>query len=339
MYLKEVLFILELKKITLADRPLFESYLSRSDQRGSECAFTNLFVWQDCYGIYWTVVHDFLVIKVKRNEVDFFLQPFGGKDEDLPKLFAEIKEYHEGKPFEIHGIYDDGKERLAKAFPEMEFIEDRDNWDYVYLREKLASLSGRKYHGKKNHYNAFKKEYPDYVYEPIGPDNYEECKAFGDEWCEKRVGEDESLRCEQCAIHEAIDNFEALGLRGGAIRVNGKIEAFSFGKKINDDTAVLHVEKANPDIRGIYAAINKEPASIQSRAFLLLPMFRRKHTSCSENNQSQKSLCPDPYGTDWAEYSRKKMLPLPLPFSKNLQHHPGFRPDYPGRDSTSVLCS
>ena len=106
MYLKEVLFILELKKITLADRPLFESYLSRPDQRGSECAFTNLFVWQDCYGIYWTVVHDFLVIKVKRNEVDFFLQPFGGKDEDLPKLFAEIKEYHEGKPFEIHGIYD-----------------------------------------------------------------------------------------------------------------------------------------------------------------------------------------------------------------------------------------
>ena len=92
MYLKEVLFILELKKITLADRPLFESYLSRPDQRGSECAFTNLFVWQDCYGIYWTVVHDFLVIKVKRNEVDFFLQPFGGKDEDLPKLFAEIKE-------------------------------------------------------------------------------------------------------------------------------------------------------------------------------------------------------------------------------------------------------
>lgn len=77
------------------------------------------------------------------------MQPFGGKDEDLPKLFAEIKEYHEGKPFEIHGIYDDGKERLAKAFPEMEFIEDRDNWDYVYLREKLASLSGRKYHGKK----------------------------------------------------------------------------------------------------------------------------------------------------------------------------------------------
>ena len=198
------------------------------------------------------------MIKVKRNEVDFFLQPFGGKDEDLPKLFAEIKEYHEGKPFEIHGIYDDGKERLAKAFPEMEFIEDRDNWDYVYLREKLASLSGRKYHGKKNHYNAFKKEYPDYVYERSDQRITKSARLLVMNGAKNVLAKTESLRCEQCAIHEAIDNFEALGLRGGAIRVNGKIEAFSFGKKINDDTAVLHVEKANPDIRGIYAAINKE---------------------------------------------------------------------------------
>ena len=198
------------------------------------------------------------MIKVNRNEVDFFLQPFGGKDEDLPKLFAEIKEYHEGKPFEIHGIYDDGKERLAKAFPEMEFIEDRDNWDYVYLREKLASLSGRKYHGKKNHYNAFKKEYPDYVYEPIGPDNYEECKAFGDEWCEKRVGEDET-----CAVSNVLSMKRLIILKhlvcAAALSVSTeKLKRSASVKKINDDTAVLHVEKANPDIRGIYAAINKE---------------------------------------------------------------------------------
>jgi hypothetical protein len=52
-----------------------------------------------------------------------------------------------------------------------------------------------------------------------------------------------------------------LELRGGAIRINGKIEAFRFGKKINEDTAVLHVEKANSEIRGLYTAINKEFAS------------------------------------------------------------------------------
>lgn len=235
--------------------------MSQPGQYGSERAFSNLFVWQDCYGIYWTEVDGFLVIKVKRNDVDFFLQPFGGRDEDLPQLFVKMKEYHEGKPFAIHGIYEEGKERLEKAFPNMAFSEDRDNWDYVYLREKLAALSGRKYHGKKNHFNAFKKEYPDYVYEKLGPNNFEECKQFGDKWLAERIGEDASLKCEQFAIHEALDNFEGLGLRGCAIRLNGKIEAFSFGKKINDDAAVLHVEKANPEIRGLYAAINKEFAT------------------------------------------------------------------------------
>ena len=143
------LFILEFKPVTLAQKPLFESYLSKPEQRGSECAFSNLFVWRDCYNIFWCVAHGFLIVKVKRNEVDFFLQPFGGKDEDLPLLMEELKEYHEGKPFRLHGIYECTKERFSRVFPDLEFEEDRDNWDYIYLREKLAALSGRKYHGQK----------------------------------------------------------------------------------------------------------------------------------------------------------------------------------------------
>ena len=125
----------------MADKPLFESYLSAPEQRGSECAFSNLFVWRDCYNIFWCVSHGFLIVKVKRNDVDFFLQPFGGSDEDLPKLMEELKEYHGGKPFRLHGIYECTKERLSRVFPDLEFEEDRDNWDYVYLREKLAALS------------------------------------------------------------------------------------------------------------------------------------------------------------------------------------------------------
>ena len=179
------LFILEFKPVTLAQKPLFESYLSAPEQRGSECAFSNLFVWRDCYNIFWCVSHGFLIIKVKRNEVDFFLQPFGGKDEDLPLLMEELKEYHGGKPFRLHGVYECTKERLNRMFPGLEFEDDRDNWDYVYLREKLATLSGRKYHGQKNHYNAFKKANPDFVYEPITDANKAECLAFGEKWCDE----------------------------------------------------------------------------------------------------------------------------------------------------------
>ncbi len=48
---------------------------------------------------FWCVAHDFLLLRVKRNDVDFYIQPFGGRDEDLPKLFAELQEAHQGKPF------------------------------------------------------------------------------------------------------------------------------------------------------------------------------------------------------------------------------------------------
>ena len=245
----------------MAQKPLFESYISKAHQYGSECAFSNLFVWRDCYHIYWAQAHDFLLLKVKRNDVDFYIQPFGGRDEDLPLLMQELREEHGGQPFEMHGIYDFTKERFERVMPELTFVEDRDNWDYVYLQEKLATLSGRKLHGQKNHYNAFVKAHPDYTYEPITLDNMMECLNFGEQWCDEHMHEDSSLLCEKYAIQEAFLSFEQLELRGGAIRFDGKIQAFSFGKKINDDTAVLHVEKANHDVRGLYTAITKEFAA------------------------------------------------------------------------------
>ena len=39
--------------------------------------------------------------------------------------------------------------------------------------------------------------------------------------------------------------------------VDGNLEAFTLGEKLNADTAVIHLEKANPEIRGLYAAINQ----------------------------------------------------------------------------------
>jgi hypothetical protein len=186
------------------------------------------------------------LIKVKKSGKDFFLQPFGGKDEDLPLVIAELRTYHDNKGFEFHGIYENSLERLRPFAPTANYEEDRDNWDYVYLQTDLANLSGRKYHGQKNHYNSFKKTYPDYTFEMINPNIYAECLAFGEEWCRKKMMDDESVKYEIQAIREAFVNFNKLGLRGGAIRVGGKIRAFNFGRKINDEVAVQHVEKADP---------------------------------------------------------------------------------------------
>lgn len=198
-------------------------------------------------------------MRVKRGGVDFFLPPLGGRTEELPQVLEAVKAY-EGQSFALHGIGQRAKERLEQALPGLVFETDRDNWDYVYLREKLATLSGRKLHGQKNHYNAFVREQPNYVFEPITADSLHECLSFAYAWCDWRAIHDPSIGEERLAIFRALSNFTALGLRGGLIRIDGRIQAFSYGSKINEDTAVLHVEKANPAIRGLYTAICKDCA-------------------------------------------------------------------------------
>jgi hypothetical protein len=63
------------------------------------------------------------------------------------------------------------------------------------------------------------------------------------------------LHNESLATKEAFANFEKLGVKGGAILINGKVEAFTLGEKLNPETIVIHVEKANPVYDGLYPTI------------------------------------------------------------------------------------
>ena len=69
---------------------------------------------------------------------------------------------------------------------------------------------------------------------------------------------DMSLMGEWAAIGVALNDFQALDLKGGVILLNGRVEAFTCGELLNEATAVIHLEKANPEIRGLYAAINQQ---------------------------------------------------------------------------------
>ena len=55
-----------------------------------------------------------------------------------------------------------------------------------------------------------------------------------------------------------MDHFEALGLEGGLIRINGSVAAFTIGDRLNGDTYDVHFEKAYAGIQGAYAMINRE---------------------------------------------------------------------------------
>ena len=79
-----------------------------------------------------------------------------------------------------------------------------------------------------------------------------------DEWCDLRHCEAiPGLANESLAIKEVLTHFDRLGVKGGAILIGGKVEAFTLGEPLNRETVVIHIEKANPAFEGLYSLINQ----------------------------------------------------------------------------------
>jgi len=247
----------DFRPIELIHKPLFDRFLNQEQPRTSELTFTNLFMWRHCYSTTWSVRDGCLLIILKDGKRGAFgLPPAGGGDKAsaLDSLVGELRNLTD-RPL-IARVGRDQVENFVDA-SRYKTSEDRDNYDYVYLSQDLINLSGNRFHGKKNHLNRFVKNYP-FEYKELDAHLVKSFLDLQETWCELRnCDENPGLMDENGAIYEALKNYEALGFKGGAILIGSKVEAFSFGEMLNRDTAVIHIEKANPEIPGLYAAINQ----------------------------------------------------------------------------------
>ena len=187
-----------------------------------------------------------------------FMQPIGYSKENLKEIIEILIKYKEENDFiylfkDLEASFiEDLKEIYPNCF---EINEDIDNFDYIYESSKLISLSGKKLHGKKNHYNNFIKN-NEYKTAPISGENVCEFIIAAREWVYKNDSKGHLLY-ELEAIEELLKNRFNLHFDGMAVYVDNKLSAFTIGEKINDDMAIIHIEKADGDINGLYAFINK----------------------------------------------------------------------------------
>jgi hypothetical protein len=247
----------DFKQIELTDKKVFDDFLAEDPPRTSELTFTNLFMWRYRYQPVWSARDDCLLIILRPvDQAPFGLPPvgLGNKKDALLRLSQKLQEVSP-EP-KISRVGKDFVEHYVDA-DRYETIYDRDNSDYVYLAENLIELSGNKFHRKKNHVNKFKKNH-DYEYQSLDDDLARSFLELQETWCELRdCDENPALMHEDYAIYEALCRYRELGFKGGAISIDSKVEAFALGELLNPDTAVIHIEKANPDIPGLYAAINQ----------------------------------------------------------------------------------
>lgn len=252
------------KNLEKSDKNLFDKLYQSGYYESSKHNFTNFYMWRDHYKVK-IAVEDGIIFIISDDEKTLRAwQPVCTESQRqiaIEKIFSWCTANKGDKTFEFFALEKFFADELKK-FPaaQFEFVDNRDTADYVYLAQDLIELAGRKFHGKKNHLRQFYKDYPTAEYLPLTAEIIPLCRAVVDAWYEMRLTGtpyDKILAHENRAIHEIFDDYEFFKLKGGAILLGGKIVAFTFAEQLNSDTAVIHVEKADPTIRGAYAAINQ----------------------------------------------------------------------------------
>ena len=141
--------------------------------------------------------------------------------------------------------------------------ENRDFAEYLYEATSFASLSGRKYEKKRNHLNFFRKHFT-YEYMPMTSELVPSVKQFQRDWLANQLDKESIkghfLPKEDVLIDYMLGNwgdFCPRFLEGGVIFVNGALSAYTIGEVVAD-SIIIHIEKANSKIHGLYQAISHE---------------------------------------------------------------------------------
>lgn len=254
--------MLDFHPITLADKPRADEILLAAPNMGCEYCFGTLFIWRNIYKTQIAFHGSMLTAKYVAEDGVCYCCPVGEGDfAEMVELIVKDAE-KDGNRTVILGCSAEDKAKIESLFPgKFTFTADDSRFDYIYSAEKLATLSGKKLHGKRNHISAFVRNNPEWIFEEITGENLGQCAAMNERWLMLNEYKDEvAISAEHNALNEAIAHYEELGLWGGLIRAGGEIVAFSFGERLNDKVFCTHFEKAYATVQGAYPIINREMA-------------------------------------------------------------------------------
>ncbi len=239
----------EFKMVELEDQTAILSSIRRYPAEVCEVNFGNTFIWRKYDHPKLTTIRDNLCLLFEPpDEPAYFLQPIGEKD--IPETIHACLSCAP----RLSRIPASFASRWCSGF---HCEPDRNNFDYVYRTADLIELKGKRYDGKRNRIRKFEREYV-YRYVKLTAVHLEDCRRLFEDWLVDKSRAHKMISAQHEAIHEGLAHFEALGLSGGAIEVEGKIEAFSIGEPLNPDTAVIHIEIASPKYEGLSQLMNRE---------------------------------------------------------------------------------
>lgn len=305
------------EELTEEDKKLLQEYFYGYDYRGAGYTFFSNYIWRTTYCLCWDIIDDYMVMAgsdcLREDAKAVIAMPLTKDGTYEPKKLREAilkakNKFQERKiDFSIEVIPEHMIKYLEAAFPqEMIFCEDRDDDEYVYLKEKMITLSGRVLHKKKNHMNYFKKNYS-YEARPLTLEDKEDVLALVKTFIDGKENpashpdnaevnlideeELETLKMEEEAITEAMKLIEYPNIYSIGLYLEGNLKAFSIGERLNENTAVAHFEKAKDGYRGIYQVVASEFCKALPEDIVYIN--REEDMGIENLRQAKEALRPD----------------------------------------------
>lgn len=254
--------MLKFEPLTIDAKERFDSYVRGRGYMQSEASFANLFIWRNAWEIRIAEQDGALFVAFNSDTYrPFLIPPFLMDSERSVEPYMEMIEeymYHDYGEFYVKCAVPDMVDKIKHdCGRRYRFRFDEANCDYVYKTSDLEQLAGKRYHGKRNHINAFlRSNYP--AVADYAPKYRDACLELQEAWAKMRGGDGLEMREEYDSIRDALDYFDRLDLKGLVVLLDGRVSAFTLGEYLNEETALIHVEKAKPEINGLFTYINQQ---------------------------------------------------------------------------------
>jgi uncharacterized protein len=237
--------------ISMDQRPVLHPRFKALAEGISEFTFANIYLFRRTHNYRISQLADGLIIIAGRDGIEpFFMLPFGLPGSDI--LSDLFERYHV-----VKAVSGPQAEKLAAMGYHVS--EDRDNFDYLYSREDLTNLTGRKFHKKKNLLNMFIRK-NECQARPLLEEYRDDAMQILERWDCQHSGPNDSA-----AAKEALEKMWPLQLCGGIFYIEGQPAAYCLGEELALGASfVIHFEKAvlAEQLKGLYQFINQAFASI-----------------------------------------------------------------------------
>ena len=271
--------MIDFKTIGFEDLDIIGEYLRWEDVQGCEWSAINLLTWNR-YGLEYAVVKGYLVLRFLYDGQFTHTMPLPPVPENTEH--PRLTDTGEGclecvvralrdvcfalhQPFSITNLNQRDIDFLQRTFPgEFQFSEPlTERYDYICLREKIITLEGKEMRPKRQHLYQFPRFYPDHEYRPLEQTLFPDCLRLLQQWSDNaetlgHIQGHDSKVMERESISHVFNHWERFGAIGGALYVDGKMVAFTYGVPINGNTFDLCVEKADIAYKGVYTVVRHE---------------------------------------------------------------------------------